>query len=83
MKLKLLALTTFFALAPTTRAGLLDSMLTSNMPVKETTAYKIDVHGYDARIYEFTSDSGMQCLFLATGGDTNTAALQCHFKKED
>lgn len=63
----------------TAQAGLLDSIATLDFKTKDSVKYKVDVYGYDARVYEFIpeNNSDYVCIMLATGGDTNTVQMEC------
>jgi hypothetical protein len=58
-------------------AGLFDSAMTSDWKTKETTKYKLDMYGFDARAYEFETDNGMKCVIVFPGGDAKGSAMQC------
>lgn len=60
-------------------AGLLDSVMTSNFKTKNTTSeYKIDVYGYDVRVYEWkpTDNPNYRCVFVA--GSSNSSGTACY-----
>ena len=81
MKTLIRGLALAITLSPTlTQAGLWDSIATSNFPeLKPEAHYKLDVYGYDARVYEFRSksDSNVLCVAAFSGGNTNGFQLQC------
>lgn len=58
-------------------AGLLDSMATSDWPIKKSKKYKIDMYGYDARAYEFDTDNGMTCVAVYSGGEQRGFQMAC------
>ena len=63
----------------TANAGLLDSVMTSNFPTKQTTSkYKLDVYGYDVRIYEWQpqENKNIRCVFIA--GNKNSSGVSCY-----
>ena len=63
-----------------TQAGIWDSIATSDFPeVKPEAHYKLDVYGFDARVYEFRSksDNNVLCVAAFSGGNTNAFQLQC------
>jgi len=66
------------------QAGLMDSIATMNFPTKEAVAYKVDVYGYDARVYEFVPEHNPDyvCIMLATGGNSNAVQMECIPRKQ-
>lgn len=59
-------------------AGLVDSVATANWPTKNNVKkYKIEMYGYDARAYEFTTDNGMACVAVYSGGGQGGFQMQC------
>ena len=62
-------------------AALFDSVMTSDWKTKETTKYKLDMYGFDARAYEFDTDNGMKCVAVFPGGDAKGWQMQCLPKK--
>lgn len=58
-------------------AGVWDSVATSDWPSKPTKKYKLDMYGFDARAYEFTTDNGMRCVIVFPGGSAGGSQLQC------
>ncbi len=58
-------------------AGLVDSVATSGWPTKQVKKYKIEMYGYDARAYEFTTDNGMACIAVYSGGGQGGFQMQC------
>jgi len=66
------------------QAGLMDSIATMNFPTKEAVRYKVDVYGYDARVYEFVPEhnSDYVCIMLATGGNSNAVQMECIPRKQ-
>ena len=74
---KLLVIAALALTSMTTSAGLLDAAATSNWPVKPTTKYKLDVYGFNARAYEFTTDNGMRCVMVFPGGEVSGWQMQC------
>ncbi len=77
--MKKLLLVAALLVAPFAQAGLMDSIATINFPTKDSVAYKVDVYGYDARVYEFVPEhnSDYVCIMLATGGNTNAVQMEC------
>jgi ABC-type glycerol-3-phosphate transport system substrate-binding protein len=68
-----------------TNAGFIDSMLTSDFnEFKPDIKYKLEVYGYDARVYEFTPKSAINttCVLIATGGTSNAIQMECFDKKD-
>lgn len=63
--------------ATSANAGLFDSLVTSNWPTKPTQKYKLDMHGFDARAYEFNTENGMSCVAVYSGGEQNGFQMQC------
>jgi hypothetical protein len=62
------------------QAGFWDSIATSDFPeVKPEAHYKLNVYGYDARVYEFRSrsDKNVLCIAAFSGGNTNGFQMQC------
>lgn len=64
-------------LATQAHAGLIDSAMTADWPTKPTTKYKLNMYGFDARAYEFTTDNGMRCVAVFPGGSAVGWQLQC------
>lgn len=58
-------------------AGLFDSAMTSDWKTKETTKYKLDMYGFDARAYEFETENGLKCVAVYSGGQQNGFQMQC------
>lgn len=58
-------------------AGLFGSAMTSDWKTKETTKYKLDMYGFDARAYEFDTDNGMQCVAVFPGGEARGWQMNC------
>jgi hypothetical protein len=81
MKKRICGLVLAATLSPAlAQAGLWDSIATSDFPeVKPEAHYKLDVYGYDARVYEFRSqsDKNVLCVAVFSGGNTNGFQLQC------
>lgn len=61
----------------TANAGLIDSVATQGWPTKETKKYKLEMYGYDARAYEFTTDNGMRCVAVFPGGSAVGWQMEC------
>lgn len=76
MKNLLLVLIACFSLHA--NAGMFDTLATSNWPTKPTTKYKIDVYGYDMRVYEWTpkDNPDVRCVF--TAGNKNSSGTACY-----
>ena len=54
--------------AAVAQAGLLDSMMNSDLPEVETTAnYEISTYGWDSRVYEWipNDNANVRCVFVA------------------
>lgn len=73
---KLFAIT-LIALASQANAGLISSMATADWPTKPSKKYKLEMYGFDARVYEFTTDNGMKCVAVYSGGQQNGFQMQC------
>lgn len=58
-------------------AGIVGALMTSDWAEKPTKRYKLDVYGYDARAYEFTTDNGMKCVMVFPGGSATGFQMQC------
>jgi hypothetical protein len=79
MKKVLIAAVLAMILAPA-HAGLFSSAVTSGWPeVEPLNKYKLEVYGFDMRVYEFRMVSNPTILCVATfsGGDTNAYQLEC------
>lgn len=75
MKFALAAVALFASM--TAQAGLLSSAMTADWATKPTTKYKLDMYGFDARAYEFTTDNGMKCVAVFPGGSATGWQMQC------
>jgi hypothetical protein len=77
--MKKLLLAAALLVSPLAQAGLMDSIATMNFETKDSVAYKVDVYGYDARVYEFipTHNPDYVCIMLATGGNSNAVQMEC------
>lgn len=73
-KLIAVALIAFTAHA---NAGLGSAVATADWPTKPSTKYKLDMFGFDARVYEFTTDNGMKCVAVYSGGNQGGFQMQC------
>lgn len=73
---KLLAIL-LVTLSTHSHAGLVSAIATSDWPTKPTTKYKLNMYGFDARAYEFTTDNGMRCVAVFPGGSATGWQLQC------
>jgi hypothetical protein len=74
-----------FALGVSTaaNAGLISDMMTSDFEVRNPDArYKVEVYGFDLRVYEFTpvTQPNHTCVFIASGGSTNSIQMECFEK---
>lgn len=73
--------TCLFVITNDAHAGLvgnaIDSAATSNWKTKETTKYKLNMYGFDARAYEFVTDNGMKCVAVFPGGSAQGWQMQC------
>lgn len=58
-------------------AGLVDSVATAGWETKPARKYKIDMYGYDARAYEFSTENGMKCVAVYSGGSQGGFQMQC------
>ena len=76
-------LLTLAALAVMANAGLLSTLQGVAMDkVKIDHEYVIDTNGYNPRIYEWTTKSGMKCIALFSSSSKSSApALQCQYPK--
>jgi len=57
-------------------AGIIDSIMNSDLPTKEVTAnYEISVYGYDARVYEWTPEGNenVTCVFVSSNKSSGVA----------
>lgn len=73
---KLLAIA-LITLASQAHAGLVSAIATADWPVKPSKKYKLEMFGFDARVYEFTTDNGMKCVAVYSGGQQNGFQMQC------
>lgn len=76
---KLIAISLLFA-ASAANAGLFDSMMTSDFPEnKNTGKYKVDVYGFDMRVYEFVPKNAPDhvCVAAFSGGDSKGFQMEC------
>jgi hypothetical protein len=64
-------------------AGLIDAAMTADWPTKPTAKYKLNMYGFDARAYEFTTDNGMRCVAVFPGGTAVGWQLQCLPQEKD
>ena len=65
----------------TANAGLWDSVATSGWEERPNAGqYKLDVYGFDMRVYEFhpKNDPGILCVAAFSGGDTNGFEMECN-----
>lgn len=77
---KVLIFAMMMTLAGVANAGLWDSVATSGWPeVTPETKYKLDVYGFDARVYEYRpkGNPDILCIATFTGGNTNTFQQDC------
>lgn len=77
-KILLIIVATLLAVSSAS-AGVWDSMATSGWDEKSPTAkYKLDVYGYDVRIYEWTpkDNPNIRCVFAA--GNENSSGVSCY-----
>lgn len=58
-------------------AGLVDSVATAGWETKPTKRYKLEMYGFDARAYEFTSENGLKCVAVYSGGSQGGFQMQC------
>ena len=65
----------FYAAAA--HAGLFSSLATSNWETRSTEKYKLDMHGFDARVYEFDTKNGMKCVAVYSGGEQAGFQMEC------
>lgn len=76
---KLIAITIFF-ITSTANASLFDSMMTSDFPEnKNAGKYKVDVYGFDMRVYEFIPKNAPDhvCIAAFSGGDSKSFQMEC------
>lgn len=77
---KILAIA-LMSLAGVAYAGLIgnsiDSAATKNWPTKPTSKYKLEMYGFDARAYEFSTDNGMKCVAVYSGGEQKGFQMSC------
>lgn len=77
---KLIGLLALAALPMLAHAGIWDSIATAGFPDKKPDAhYKLDVYGFDTRVYEFRSvtDKNVLCIAAFSGGNSNAFQMQC------
>jgi hypothetical protein len=83
---KLTIATIALALTTTTAsAGLLDMVATSDWPVKESNAFKVEAYGYDFRVYEWVSEANPNVVCSVAIGNADRApymGMQCFEKGE-
>ena len=63
-------------LSKSANAGLLDSLMTSDLKVKSTDAkYALSVYGYNARVYEWTPEGNknVTCVLVASNKSSGVA----------
>lgn len=71
--------------ATTTSAGLFDMVATSDWPVKESNAFKVEAYGYDFRVYEWVSETNPNVVCSVAIGSSTSApymGMQCFEKGE-
>lgn len=79
MKKILLIVVTFLLSASLASAGMWDSMATSNWEDKAPTSkYKLDVYGFDVRVYEWApkDNPNVRCVLIA--GNNNSSGVACY-----
>ena len=70
----------FTCAATTASAGLFDSLATSDWPTRNVDSkYKLEVYGYNARVYEFTpkANKNITCIVVYSGGDQKGIQMRC------
>jgi len=79
MKKYILAIITALMISTPAHAGMWDSLATSSWKDKKPSAqYKLDVHGYDVRVYEWIPEKNprVRCVFVA--GNKNSSGVSCY-----
>lgn len=82
MKTKVIAAIVLASATISANAGLFDSLATGNWETKPTKRYKLEMYGFDARVYEFDTDNGMSCVAVYSGGEQAGFQMQCRNKVE-
>jgi hypothetical protein len=85
MKLTIASIALSVIAASSANAGLFDSLATSDWPVKESNAFKVEAYGYDFRVYEWVSEANPNVVCSVAIGNSNSApymGMQC-FEKPD
>lgn len=83
-KLIKIALLSALLVTSTSHAGLFDSAMTSGWEDKNPSAkYKLDVYGFDVRVYEWIpkDNPNVRCVFVA--GNENSSGVACYDVKEE
>ncbi len=77
--MKKLILLTLLIFSGSSNAGLFDSLATSDFPEVNAEAYKVSIHGYDMRVYEWVPKTIKDtiCIAAFSGGDTNIMQVSC------
>jgi len=66
-------------------AGLFDSIATSNWPVKQSKAFKVEAYGFDFRVYEWQTESDPNTFCTVAIGNADRApymGLNCFQKTQ-
>ena len=66
-------------------AGIFDSLATSNWPVKQSKAFKVEAYGFDFRVYEWQTESDPNTFCtVAIGSSTSSPymGLNCFQKTQ-
>ena len=83
---KLTAAALALALTTTTAsADLFDMLATSDWPVKESNAFKVEAYGFDFRVYEWVSESNPNVVCSVAIGNNKSSpymGMQCFEKGE-
>ena len=85
MKLTIASIALSVIAASSANAGLFDSLATSDWPVKESNAFKVEAYGYDFRVYEWVSEANPNVVCSVAIGNSNSApymGMQCFEKDE-
>lgn len=66
-------------------AGLFDSIATSNWPVKQSKAFKVEAYGFDFRVYEWQTEHDPNTYCTVAIGNSSSApymGLNCFQKTQ-
>jgi len=66
-------------------AGIFDSIATSDWPVKQSKAFKVEAYGFDFRVYEWQTESDPNTFCTVAIGNSNSSpymGLNCFQKSQ-